>query len=183
MASVHTLVRSIASAHCGVAEVLARANSVLVDTTEGDRFVTLLFALLDPRTRSLTYASAGHPTGFVLDASGRVKDRLASTGLPLGILRETEFAESDPVLLKPGDLVLMFTDGIQEVHSPQGAIFGTDRALEVVRQNQDKAACEIIERLYRATYDFSGGKAPTDDVTAMVIKVEPAPQENCRMNH
>jgi sigma-B regulation protein RsbU (phosphoserine phosphatase) len=175
MASVHTLVRSIASVHCDIDQIVTRANRVLMDTTEDDRFVTLLFGLLDPQTRSFAYTSAGHPTGYLLGASGNVKSRLESTGLPLGILRDAEFYAGNSLILDPGDLVLMVTDGIQEVRSAQNELFGTKRLLEVVHANRDRSAREVIEALYQAVCDFSGGEKPTDDVTAMVVKVEAAP--------
>jgi serine phosphatase RsbU (regulator of sigma subunit) len=171
MASVHTLVRSIASACCGIDQILSQANRILVDTMEGDRFVTLMLGVLTPETRAFVYTSAGHPTGYHLDATGHVKHLLRSTSLPLGIFGDAEFTVSDPVILDPGDLVLILTDGIQEVRSSQGELFGTERVIEAFRENRNRHARGIIEGLYDTVCAFSGGSEPTDDVTAMVIKV------------
>ncbi len=171
MATTHAHLRSLAQTVDDAGEILARTNASLVRETEDDQFVTLLLGRLDPATRSFTYASAGHPAGYVLDASGSVKTCLESTSVPLGIWPDVAFPPGDPVTLEPGDLVLLFTDGILEARSPAGDFFGAERALEVVRGHRGQAAGEIIEALYRAVLEFSGTPKPADDVTAVVIKV------------
>ena len=175
MASTHALLRSLANHHTQLGEILGIANSILAEQTEADRFVTLLFGCLDVRSRSFVYANAGHATGYVLDISGRVKARLESTALPLAILPDAEFPTADPIALEPGDIVLLLTDGIPEARSSEDVPFGDQRALEIVRENRDRTAREITESLYRAVRDFSGGKKPIDDVTTVVIKMEPTP--------
>jgi sigma-B regulation protein RsbU (phosphoserine phosphatase) len=173
MASTHALLRSLANHHTQIGEILQIANSILAEQTEDDRFITLLFACLDLRSRSFVYANAGHQTGYVLDASGRVKARLESTTLPLAILPGAEFPTADPIPLEPGNIVLLLTDGIPETRSPQDAPFGTERVLQVVRDNRGRTAREITESLYRAVCEFSGGKKLVDDVTVVVIKIQP----------
>jgi len=173
MASTHAHLRSLARTYTDAGEILGLVNASLVRETEDDRFVTLLFGRLDPRTRSFVYASAGHPAGYVLDASGSVKACLESTSLPLGILPDADFPPGEPVALEPGDLVLLITDGILEARSPTGDYFGARRALEVVRAHRQAAAGEIIEVLHRAVLEFSETRKPADDVTALVIKVAP----------
>jgi len=182
MASTHGLLRSHAETRTDISAILARANRFLADETGLGRFVTLLFARLDPATRSLTYANAGHSSGYVLDRSGAVSHALESTSLPLAVLVETEFPTCGPITLEPGDLVLLVTDGVHEARSPDGTFFGTERALEVVAANRDKTAAQIVEALLSAVRKFTRTDNPTDDVTAVVVKVEPteqgAPHEN-----
>jgi PAS domain S-box-containing protein len=172
MASVRALLRSHAQNTTNVGRILDQTNSVLCQEIEADRFVTLLFARLDRHERTLSYSSAGHPTGHVIDASGQVKARLKSTALPLGVHSEADFPTAEPVSLDEGDVVLMMTDGVVEVPSPAEGLFGTDRALTVVRDNRHRPAREIIESLHRAIHDFAGDQKPTDDVTVVVVKVE-----------
>ena len=124
MASTHAHLRSLAQTYTDAGEILAMANASLVRETGDDRFVTLFLGRLDPRTRSFVYASAGHPAGYVLDASRKVKARLESTSLPLGIKQDAEFPAGEPVALKPGDMILLITDGILEARSPAGGYFG-----------------------------------------------------------
>jgi PAS domain S-box-containing protein len=173
MASTHVLLRLLVEVRTDVGEILNAANTVLVDEIEEDRFVTLLFAHLDPQTGSLVYANAGHPPGYVLDPSGAIRVELESTGFPLGILPDAEYSAAEPVALAPGETVLLLSDGILESPSPDGAQFGPRRALETVRANRNRTASQIVKSLCQAARDFSQGEAQLDDTTAVVIKVDP----------
>jgi sigma-B regulation protein RsbU (phosphoserine phosphatase) len=171
MASMHALLRALASQYADIAEIMRVANAFLVRETEADLFVTLLFARLDAHSRTLMYAGAGHPTGYVLDSSGRLKAELTSTGLPLAVLSDAEFSVAGPIALKPGDVVVLLTDGILEARSAQDAPFGTQRTLEVVGDHRHESAREITESLCRSVREFCGGGKLVDDTTVVVIKV------------
>ena len=175
MASTSAHLRSFVEDHTDVEEILVHTNSLLCRETEEGRFVTLFFAHLDPASRRLHYASAGHPSGYVLDHSGHVKQEMKSSRVPLAILPESDFPVSGPIRLDANDLVLLLTDGILEAASPEGDLFGTERTLEIVRANRHRTAEEIIEALHCAVRDFTQRQQPRDDVTVVVIKVEPAP--------
>jgi len=133
MAEVRALLRAFAQTEADVSKILGLSNRVLASDIDGDRFVTLLLVKLDPGNHTLVYASAGHETGYLLDASGAVKEALGSTSIPLGIRTNMEFPASSPIPLQPGDLLLLLTDGITETCSPDGAVFGSERAVKVVR--------------------------------------------------
>jgi sigma-B regulation protein RsbU (phosphoserine phosphatase) len=144
---------------------------VLAEDVGMERFVTLFLARLDPQTRSLAYASAGHPPGHVLQAGGALKQTLPRTGIPLGMRPDTQYASSETLYLEAGDVVVLLTDGIEECLSPAGELFGSERALDVIRQHRSSSAQQIVEELYQAVRKFSGNVAQNDDVTAVVIKV------------
>jgi sigma-B regulation protein RsbU (phosphoserine phosphatase) len=174
MAETRACLRAFAQTAGGdVSQILARANRMLAADTQEERFITLLFALLDPQQRTLVYSSAGHDPGYVLDAGGCVKARLESTDLPLGLMAESRFPTAAEVRLAPGDLVLLLSDGILEARSPKGTSFGATRALDVVRVTRGQPAREIVDALFQAVRGFTHPAAPTDDVTAVVLKVEP----------
>ena len=107
MVSTCSLLRSLVGMHTEVLTILALANSMLVKETREERFVTLFFACLDPRSRRLVHVNAGHPTGYVMNCSGELKARLRTTALPLGVSPDTRFSLGDPLILSPGDLVLL----------------------------------------------------------------------------
>jgi serine phosphatase RsbU (regulator of sigma subunit) len=173
MASTHVLLRLLVEVRTDVAEILDAANTVLEREIEEDRFVTLLFAHLDPQTGSLVYANAGHPPGYVFDSSGAIRVQLEGTGFPLGILPDAEYSTAETVVLAPGETILLLSDGILESPSPDGSQFGIQRTLEIVRANRHKKASQIVESLCQAARDFSQGKTQLDDTTALVVKVEP----------
>jgi serine phosphatase RsbU (regulator of sigma subunit) len=171
MASTHASLRLLAQTSSDVGEILTCANRILVEETEDDHFVTFFLGRLDARTRSFTYCSAGHPTGYLLDACGNVRTRLESVGLPLGIAPDAEFAAPGRLPLEPGDLLLLVTDGIGESQSPQGEQFGDGRMLEIVRKLRNQPSRSIIESLHRAALDFCQREKPIDDMTVVVLKV------------
>ena len=171
MAETRAYLRVLARNREDVGEILTRANRVLSEDVDYERFVTLMLARLDPRTCSLVYASAGHPSGYVLDAGGNVKNTLKRTGLPLGVQPDTKYAGALPITLAPGDLVLFLTDGIEEAIAPDETFFGIERTLDVVRANREKSAREIVEALYQSVQRFSQNLPQLDDVTAIVVKV------------
>ncbi len=155
--------------------VLTRANSVLAeDLEDGTQFVTSLLVRLTPRSPdgpALAFANAGHTAGYVLAADGTVRLELARQGPPLGVLPDTEYAESPPFSLARGDVLLLLTDGIEETESASGAIFGTERLLNVVRTYRALPAAELLTAIWQAARDFSQGQPQKDDWTAIVAKV------------
>jgi serine phosphatase RsbU (regulator of sigma subunit) len=155
-----------------ISRILAFVNDRLVEDTGGDSFVTLFLARLDPRTCSFLYSSAGHPKGCILDHSGSVKAFLQSTGPPLGIIPDCDFPISPAIALEPGDLVLLFTDGVAEAHAPNDTVFGFQRASDIVRVYRRDTAAQIVHNLYHAVRAFSHSRPQVDDITAVVIKVQ-----------
>jgi sigma-B regulation protein RsbU (phosphoserine phosphatase) len=165
--------RSFAEDHSHIPEILAHANSLLCWEAEGGRFVTLLFACFELQSRVLHYVNAGHPSGYVLGRSGDVKAVLQSGTIPLAIFPEIDFPVGGPIQLETHDIVVLATDGILEARSPENVLFGADRMLEVVRAHRHQKASEIIEALRQAVRDFTRREELLDDVTLVVIKVEP----------
>ena len=173
MASTHAHLHALAATCTDVGEILSRANLILVNETDPEHFITMLLVRLDPRSRTLVYASAGHPTAYILDGLGDVKITLPSTSLPLGVEPDTQFPVGGPITLQPGDIAVLYSDGLLEATSAEGEPFGRDRMLQVAARSREKTASEIIAALYAAVTEFSGSKNISDDITVVVIKVEP----------
>ncbi len=173
MAEVRAYLRAFAQTQIDVPSILGLVNRVIAQDMEGDRFITLLLARLDPRARTLTYSSAGHHTGYVFDAQGNVKRALTSLGIPLGILPDIEYPGSEPVPLEAGDIVLLLTDGVIEARSPEGHAFGAQRIIELMRSHHQAPAQEIVDHLYQAVRAFAQHCPQYDDVTAAVVKIDP----------
>jgi serine phosphatase RsbU (regulator of sigma subunit) len=155
-----------------VGHVLTLTNRRLAEEIPSDFFVTLFLARLDPRMRTLVYANAGHCPGYVLDYKGRIKTVLDSSAMPLGIDKTCEIPTSAPVSLRPGELILLFSDGLVEAASPEGRSFGVQRMLDVVRILRRESPEAILTALLQAVSSFSQQPAQVDDMTAVVIKVE-----------
>lgn len=168
MVQTQAYLRALAETNKEPGQILTGVNKLL-GLNEHGRFVSLFLGCLEPRTRTFTFASAGH-SGYLLNRTGDVTI-LAATGTVLGISEDERFACDPPIKLKPGDLIFLPTDGIQESHLPDQELFGVARMLEVVRANRDKSAIEIIRAAYQAAQDWDQGRPLDDDITAVVIKM------------
>jgi serine phosphatase RsbU (regulator of sigma subunit) len=173
MAELRAYLRAFLLTRTDVGEIAGLLNRALADDAPEGHFATLLLARLDPGSRSLVYASAGHLPGYILSPSGAVKSVLPATGIPLAILPEADFPAAPAPALEPGELLLLLTDGIVEAHDPLDNLFGLERVLEEVRAHQGGSAREIVTSLYGAVRAFCGSQTQLDDMTVIVIKAAP----------
>ncbi len=172
MAETRACLRTLAQTYFDVGEILTRTNRTLAADTADFHFVTLTLARLDPRASSLVYASAGQ-RGYVLDRSGAVTV-LESTSPPLGIDADLIVPCAAEMTLRPGQIVALFTDGVTEAEAPDQGRFGAQRAIDVVLRHRALPASEIVERLYGAVLEFMDRRPQQDDITAVIVKAEPA---------
>lgn len=169
MAETRAFLRAFALRSDDPGEVLTLANRLLSQDSSNEHFCTLFLGRLDCGSRSLLYASAGHE-GYLLDADGQAR-LLRATSMPLGIAGDLVVPCADPLRLAPGQILVVFTDGVQETQGTDGTHFGAGRAIEVVRANRLRPAREIVAGLLLAVRAFSGERR--DDVTVVVLKAQP----------
>lgn len=142
-------------------EVLFKLNKFLVEDFPASKFVTLVYAVLDPPSRKLTFASAGHLPPIFVDSSGP-RFLQADAGLPLGIM-ECEFSEHE-IEMPPGSRVFLYTDGITEALNSTLEEYGSDRVLEHVTN-----PTATVQTLLNDVDTFSSGYPVSDDVTVVMI--------------
>ncbi len=170
MAETRAYLRILARNRESLAEIMERANLMLVEDVGAERFVTLFLAAIDPATRTLTHVSAGHCACLLLGGDGSVQE-LRRTGPALGMRRKAVFSSGEPIQLQSGDLLLAMTDGIEETLGADGSFFGRERAVDVLRKSRHLPASEIVEGLYRAVSEFAASESERDDFTAVIMKV------------
>jgi PAS domain S-box-containing protein len=169
MAEARAYLRLLARSDDGPAGLLTRANAALAEDLGGGNYITMLLARIDPSSRTLSYASAGHPPGFVIGADGAVLAELRRTGPPLGQRSGFSFGEGPPLHLNSGDLLVFLTDGIAE--SMRGnECFGRERTLAVAREHRNEPATAIVDALCGSARNFSGSAPQADDLTVVVAK-------------
>jgi len=172
MTTARAFLRGLARQNLSPSEVLGNLNQLLErDMAEG-RFMTMFYGVLHPRTKTIHYAAAGHEPALYLDGERLQFARIKSTGCPLGIFADMEYAEGEPLKMKKGDIFALFTDGIVEAMNADKQAFGREAVEEVILKHRDKSAREIIERVYGAVCDFCGDVPFRDDLTMVVVKVE-----------
>lgn len=171
MAETRAYLRVLAGRREDPGEILSRTNAVLSGDIGEEHFITLCFARVDPASRRLSYASAGHPPAFILNAAGEVKSRLKRTGLALGMKPDFQYPGGLELILEKGDIFLLLTDGLDEATSPEGSTFGTERIFDIVRAHRDAPSQTIVTKLYEGVRAFANHAPQVDDITAIVVKV------------
>jgi serine phosphatase RsbU (regulator of sigma subunit) len=162
-------VRHLVRAEVGPGEVLARVNRHLCDAGVGGRFVTMALAEIDPRSHHMTVANAGHPDPLVRRASGVVEGvGREGAGTPLGV---TPRAVYRPVVvaLEPGDLVVLYTDGVTESLDRDRQPFGVERLREVLAGAPEGVAA-VGEGILAAVRDHAAGRSQSDDITIVCFE-------------
>ncbi|MCA9969149.1 MAG: PP2C family protein-serine/threonine phosphatase [Anaerolineales bacterium] len=170
MALSRTLIRTYAEAHeLEPHRVLSETNRRILRDTFNDLFVTVFYAVLDPRTGRIVYCNAGHNPPYVLQAgNGSAPCALGRTAIPLGILEDAEWQYGE-ILLRPGDVLVMYTDGVTEAQNDLADFFGEERLLDIVSRNRHRSAEAIEDKIVSAIYDFVGDEPQFDDITLMVV--------------
>lgn len=168
MVETRAILRATMLSETDPVDCLSRLNVLLSEDLPDEMFVTLFLASLNTRDRTLQYASAGHD-GMIIRANGEVQ-RLESTGTALGWNHSAQFSRGQTIVLEPGDIALLATDGMIETLSPAKVLFGRNRIIDVIRRNQARSAKDILDELCSAVHAFRGEKPQRDDVTAVVIK-------------
>jgi serine phosphatase RsbU (regulator of sigma subunit) len=179
MALCRTLVRTYAREHPEHPEsVLGAANGRILSDAHADLFVSAFYGVLDAGSATLTYANAGHNPPFLLraDGSGEVQT-LGKTGMLLGVVEDTAW-ERETVPLAPGDLLLLYTDGVTEAQDGEGSFFGPQRLLETASANLGRAAEAVQESVLAEVQRFVGDAPQFDDITVMVAVRDPKSPED-----
>ncbi|HEX9186487.1 MAG TPA: SpoIIE family protein phosphatase [Vicinamibacteria bacterium] len=167
MASVHAWLQAMAGT-ARPTQVLERLNRFLYANTQMSRYVTLFYGELDPGERRLAYVTAGHVPPYLVRATG-AEARLTAGGPVLGLLEDVAL-ESGEVVLGPGDLLAVVTDGVTEAVSPSGDEFGDERVRTTLRGRSADGAGATLAALVAAVDGWTGTAGCTDDLTALILR-------------
>jgi sigma-B regulation protein RsbU (phosphoserine phosphatase) len=163
MSATRGMLRSLAEACCTPAEVLTKLNSLLVEDFPAGKFVTLVYAVLDPVARTVTFANAGHLHPLLVDNSGA---RFIETerGLPLG-LSCGDYSETT-VTLAAGSKLVFYSDGISEAANELDEEYGLDRLVQHVAR-PDASAITVLDDVRAFTEDVM----LCDDASVVFVRV------------
>ena len=159
-----------AATHIGYATniSMAKVNYLLYESIERNQFVTAFHGILDASNKTLSYSNAGHNPPLLLKANGQ-SSFIYYGEQPLGMFPRTRYHENH-LLIEPGDIFVLYTDGATEAQSPSGEEFGRERLAEAVKEHCTKPARELIASLQMEILEWTAGAGSSDDVTFFVIK-------------
>ena len=170
MASLQGALRSLASGSAdGLVGLVGTLNAQIHSLTSDYRFATLFWGVFDEKLHRLAYVNAGHNPPMLLRGSGAI-ERLWTGGPPLGILGGAASYQSDSVTLAPGDLLLIFTDGVTEAANEVNEQFGDERLERILRETSTEPVASVCDRVLAAVIAFEDGQPQNDDITLVAAR-------------
>jgi serine phosphatase RsbU (regulator of sigma subunit) len=152
----------------GMLEQVERLNTGILSVSDSDRYVTLLVAEINAQKRTLRYVNCGHNPALLFRAKTGAVSLMNSSCPPIGLSPE-EICELSSEELMPGDVLVLYTDGVTEAENQLEEEFGMERLSAIVRSGSSLSAEDLMSHIYNAAADFCGDKFG-DDVTLLVVK-------------
>jgi sigma-B regulation protein RsbU (phosphoserine phosphatase) len=164
-----TLLKSEALRDANPAQILERTNSILALDNETSMFVTVFCAILDTATGQLDCANAGHLPPLIQKADGSTTYRSFSPGFVLGPMPDISY-RTEQIMLQPGELFLLYTDGVNEAVNPALEEYGDKRLLDCVNAHPAATPEQIIHAIRSEVLGFANGAPQSDDITMLAIR-------------
>lgn len=168
MSNLQAMVRSIVSDYHDPSVIMGKINSDLSSRIGDGMFITCCYLILSPEEGDILYANAGHNQPLLCRNNGDMTE-LEVSGIPLGILGESTY-ETFSIVIKPGDVLMLYTDGITECADKTGELFGVERLKGVIARAAAEDAVTIRTSVCAAVENFRDGQPHADDMTFVVVK-------------
>lgn len=160
-------------------------NDLLCTVTSHERFASMFWCHYDPREQALRYVNAGHLPPLVVgrNAAGELDVRRLDEGGPvLGVVPGIDYRQGE-IAVRPGDLLVIYSDGIVEAMNAAEDEFGEERLWEVIRASWQRPAGEIRDAILRGVVEFLAGELPQDDQTLVVVRLEGETRDGSTREH
>ncbi len=168
MSNIQATLRALLGGGRDLASLVARTSQLIYQTTPANKYVTAIFLLLDPATGKCRFVNAGHNEGLVIRKGGEV-ETLDAGGLPVGLFPSGSYREGE-LQLEPGDVVALYSDGVNEANDPDDNEFEMERLIEGLRSRADQDAQSILDGIFADVDAFAGSAPQYDDITMLVLK-------------
>ncbi|MCP4149430.1 MAG: SpoIIE family protein phosphatase [bacterium] len=170
MSNLQAALRSILRFSTSLASIAGELNRIICRNTDATQFITLFLGLWDNNSGEFQYMNAGHNPALVTGVSGEVRE-LTRTGIAMGIRNETVFSV-DSVKLESGDILTLYSDGLEETFNEQKQTFGVERIIASLKRNLTHPPQKIMTLLLKEVEEFAGEEPRHDDLTVIVAKKE-----------
>jgi serine phosphatase RsbU (regulator of sigma subunit) len=150
------------------AVTMSRVNELVNSDAKTDLYVTIFYAVWEPETGRLTYVNAGHNPPVLAGPNGD-PIVLAGRGMPVGVFESVEYQEHE-VVIQPGEVLVLYTDGLPDAIDTADIEFGIERMQQVIAHHHAQTATEILDAVASAVLAHVGVAEPFDDMTMVVLK-------------
>jgi serine phosphatase RsbU (regulator of sigma subunit) len=173
MAASRSIFRVLAEFHTSVRDVMSIGNLRLKQDIKKGMFVALVYAVLDPRQKTMTLANAGQTQPILCKNDQHEPAHIDTTGdkFPMGIIKDCDYQETQ-MPLRQGDTIVFYTDGIVEAVNDKDELYGFDRFITSIREARGLEADSLLSKLMDDVLNFVGNVEQHDDITLVVVKVE-----------
>jgi sigma-B regulation protein RsbU (phosphoserine phosphatase) len=169
MANVQASLRALSPKCSSVSETTGLINDLISSNIRGGtKFITFFWGILDARSGQFRFSNAGHNPPYLLRKNGTV-EILEEGGLILGVFKTMAPYAEAVVTLSPGDVLVMYTDGVSEAMNEKGEQFTEEKLLEVLHNSKHHSAPQIIQHIQKALASFTGDTPQSDDITILVL--------------
>jgi len=171
MSTTCGMLRLAAQSYSSPGEMLQRVNEALFPYIPANMFVTCFYAILDPKSGTLSYANAGHDPPYLHRLSGEAEE-LRARGMPLGLMLGMAYEENE-IVFDAGEAALFYSDGLVEAHDPEGKMFGFPRLRALVAKHSEEGSLGdlLLEELYSFVEE---GWEQEDDITLLTLRCSPS---------
>lgn len=173
MSNLQASLRALVMSHHSLEAIASALNKMIREDTHAQKFVSMFLGLLDTKGHKVHYINAGHVPPLLIRDSQEVVS-LEIGGTVIGMFDSPEYTRAH-VKLQPGDVLLLCTDGVVEAEGPHAEEYGTERMVQLVRQNRHRSAQELVSLVRADLQEFSRSSAQTDDRVLVVVKVLETP--------
>jgi len=173
MSQMKGIFHSLAQRDIEPSDFMVQANQALVFCLERGSFISATYFIINTQTKSIRYARAGHCPVLYYCNESKSSQYLKDKGVALGMVRNksySSFIQTNVLQYKPGDVMVLYTDGITEAKDGKGEEFGYDRLTHVVNEVSTQTPMQIQNQLINKLYEFSGTSNIDDDYTTMIVK-------------
>jgi len=168
MANLQAIIRGQTLLNLSPKECLRHSNKLLYRSTDRQKFATLFYGILDDQQHELCFANAGHNRP-ILFKTGKLPAAIETSGIALSFLENVSYGETI-VSFNPGDVLLIYSDGITEAMNKNYEEFGEEKLTELVHQNIELSAKALIEKVIQAVKVHAADQSQFDDMTISIIK-------------
>jgi serine phosphatase RsbU (regulator of sigma subunit) len=169
MPAVKISLRTLVTRYEDPTIILSQLNGVFYEAIEQSSYATLFLGIIDLETGQFNFVNGGHQPPILLKSGNREIERLTEGGPPVGLLPDSVYRSAE-VLIEPGDLLVLYTDGVVEAENSDGEAFGAERLEEEIMRKNDRSPREIIEAIHGQVAFFSQDKSAVDDLTIIVLQ-------------
>jgi phosphoserine phosphatase RsbU/P len=173
MALSYSLLRATARRYEHPARMLNEVNTLLNEMNSSGMFVTLVYGVLDPGSGEFFFVRAGHPHPLVLDEYGACQSMKMQPGQPLGLFDEP-LLDVQSIILPPGGIILLYSDGLSEAENSKGEIYDAERLTQFVKEQPAQTAQLLCGQIWQDVKTFIGEAVQHDDFTVVAVSRQTA---------